>query len=355
MESPLAGIKIVDLSQYAPGPYTTKLLCNLGATVLKIEPPNGDPLRNMFLSKEEKLSPVYKALNQGKCITRIDLKNRSSLTRVLKQIEKADILVESYRPGVIEKLGLSYAKCKMNNPGLIYASLSGYGQDGPYRLKAGHDINYAATAGLLSTITPAQPMFPLIADHTGSMNAVNAILSAVIARSRCQSGCYLDLSLYEAMLGWQYFNQSISKHQRHSMGVLTGGAACYNVYQTEDQRVVTLGALEPKFWHSFCVAIQHPEWIERQFESMPQVELIDSLRDLFLSKALAYWVSLFDPIDCCFEPVPLEGAVYQHPQTVSRQLFDYSTHAFPGKFNGRSVKSDSEITELFDGELPDWN
>ncbi len=355
MESPLAGIRVVDLSQYAPGPYTTKLLSDLGATVLKIEPPDGDPLRRMFLSKEEKLSPVYTALNQGKIVSRIDLKNPALLALVLRQIEKADILVESYRPGVVEKLGVSYIACKKNNPGLVYASLSGYGQDGPYQLKAGHDINYAAAAGLLSTVKPSQPIFPLIADHTGSMNAVNAILSAVIARNRSQVGCYLDLSLYEAMLSWQYFNQSISKQQRPSMGVLTGGAACYNLYQTKDQRVVTLGALESKFWRNFCNAVQQFEWIQRQCESMPQVRLIDDLRKLFLSEPLTYWISLLDPIDCCFEPVPLENSVYQHPQTVSRGMFNHSFQAFPGKFNGNTMKSDSELLELAEGELPDWN
>ncbi|MGI9318650.1 MAG: CoA transferase, partial [bacterium] len=184
----LEGIRVIDLSQYAPGPYATRLLCDLGAEVIKIEPPSGDPMRGMFHNGPESLSSIYKDLNKGKQIARLNLKDRDVVRCLEPLIQSADVMLESFRPGVMERLGLGEACCRQINPGLVYASLTGYGQDGPSKHAAGHDINYCAAAGFYSFSKEPKPMFPLVADHSGSMNAVNAILAALVSRSKTGQG-----------------------------------------------------------------------------------------------------------------------------------------------------------------------
>ncbi len=354
MDAPLAGIKVVDLSQYAPGPYATKLLRELGAEVLKLEPPQGDPLRQMFRSEEGSVSPVYRALNQGKFIARVNLKDPAEQQRTLEQVAQADVVVESFRPGVVSKLGLDYDTCDRVNPGLVYASLSGYGQNGPYRNKAGHDINYAAAAGLMSTVRPAGPVYPLIADHVGAMNAVNLILASLVSKQGNGDGCYLDVTLYEPMLSWQYFNQCIPIEQKESLQLLTGGAACYQIYQTSDCRFVTLGALESHFWRNFCEAISRPKWTARQTEPTPQHQLIEDVSRLMFSEPLAHWKTVFSSVDCCFEPIPLEDEVYTHPQTLERKIYGDNKQGFPGMRDGEHLSSSPPFIELENGEFPNW-
>ncbi|MBX2867165.1 MAG: CoA transferase [Acidiferrobacterales bacterium] len=354
MSAPLSGIKVIDLSQYAPGPYTSKLLHELGAEVLKIEPPQGDPLRQMFGGDKATISPVYLTLNEGKFISKINLKKPLEQKRVLEQIALADVMIESFRPGIVKKLGLDQATCYRINPSLVYASLSGYGQDGPYSDKAGHDINYAAAAGLLSSVKLGSPMFPLIADHVGAMNAVNLILASLVSKQTTGKGCYLDISLYEPMLSWQYFNQSVAVDQKNSLQLLTGGAACYQIYRTCDERYVTLGALESHFWRNFCEAVGRPEWGERQFEAIPQRQLIADVSKLIGSKPIKHWEEVLGAVDCCFEPIPLENEVYSHPQTCSRKIFSQTHHGFPGKRDGQNLAGTGPLIELEPGEFPEW-
>jgi crotonobetainyl-CoA:carnitine CoA-transferase CaiB-like acyl-CoA transferase len=356
MAAPLKGIRVLDFSQYAPGPYATKLLCNLGAEVIKIEPPGGDPFRRMFVGcTDSAISPVYLKLNQGKQIACIDLKDQSVREHVFNLIRDADVVLESYRPGVVERLEIGYNHCKNINQQLIYCSLSGYGQDGYYREKAGHDLNYCAAAGMFSFIDTGTPVLPLVADHSGAMNAVNAILAALIGRHAGDEGAYLDISLYEAVLSWQYIASNPGKNrQNEELSMLTGGAACYNLYRTADNRIITLGALEPVFWCNFCNALEQSVWIDRQYEQYPQIDLINEVRAVIASEPLQYWTHLLAEIDCCFEPAPLAEELYQHRQTVERNIASKEQIKFPGKINGKVLNADSATSVLETHQLPKW-
>lgn len=356
-DPPLTGIRVIDLSQYAPGPYASRLLCDLGATVIKIEPPSGDPMRRMFCDDEEPTSAIYRLLNAGKVIARLDLKQEAIAESVGNLIGQADVLIESFRPGVMSRLGFSWAECRSINPKLVYASLSGYGQNGPAAYKAGHDINYAAAAGMFSFTDRPRPVFPLVADHSGALSMVNSVLAALVARGRTNRGSYLDVSLYETILSWQYIGVNVSASEREGdrLRLLTGGAACYNVYHTSDNRHVTLGALEPTFWKNFCQAVGQEEWAERQFEVFPQTELISNVATMFSTAPLQEWINKLAEVDCCFEPIPLTDELFNHPQTSARTMYDRQTLSYPARFNDKPLRTSSTTEELEPGITPTWS
>ena len=351
----LEGIRVIDLTQYAPGPYATRLLCDLGAEVIKIEPLNGDPMRGLFNSAPNSVSPIYRYLNKGKQIARLDLKDDRVMHNLMPLIEQADVVLESFRPGVMDRLGLDKNSCHNINPGLVYCSLSGYGQDGPSKHSAGHDINYCAAAGFYSFSEDPRIIFPLVADHSGSMNAVNAILAALVARSKNGEGRYLDISLYEAILGWQYpALVDMSESRDAELQLLTGGAACYNIYTTLDNRHITLGALEEKFWTNFCLAVDRQDWIARQHEPFPQSKLIEEVSKLISLNTLKNWCRKLNEVDCCFEPVPLPHEILNHPQTAARGLFQQQSMAYPGKSDRTECRNDNPPIDLEPSRIPSW-
>ncbi len=352
---PLKGIRVIDLTQYTPGPYATRLLCDLGAEVIKIEPPQGDPLRNLFKSRNSKTSPVYQHLNRGKRIARIDLKSSAVIESLTPLLKAADVLIESFRPEVLQRLGLGWETLKQTNPSLIYCSLSGYGQEGPNKYRAGHDINYNAAAGLFSYSQQPATILPLIADHSGGMNAVTAILAALVSRGTQGTGTYIDVSLYETILSWQYLAHStMADAGNRELQLLGGGAACYNIYATSDSRHVTLGALETKFWENFCREVNTLGWISRQFEPLPQADLINEVADLFGQHPLKYWINRFGNIDCCFEPIPKVSEIYQHPQSLQRGLYGLNEYNYPGKFNQQACHNSAEMEEHEINQIPTW-
>ena len=356
----LNGYRVLDLSQYIPGPFATRMLSDLGADVIKVEPPRGDPMRNFMLSDDSTPSALYRHLNRGKRITRLDLKTDAGKAALSRLIKDADVLLESFRPGVMERLGFDKARLEQLNPQLVHCALSGFGQNGPYRDHAGHDLTYCAAAGALSgSGTRQQPTmtFPPLADHAGAMQAVNAIQSALLGRARTGRGAFIDISLFESALAWQYLGLSEAEaereHDREQL-LLNGGAACYNIYQTSDNQFFALAPLEAKFWRAFCEAMEHPAWISRQLEAMPQTALINELRALFLSQPLEYWSELLSDVDCCFEAIPPLHQVTSHPQVVARQLIHDWQPAYPAWINGAPCKPPGLPVELPDGAAVDW-
>ncbi len=323
----LQGVRVLDLSQYIPGPFATQILADLGAEVLKVEPPNGDPMRGFMLLDEDGISPLYKQINAGKQLVELDLKNPADRALFEELVAGADVLLESYRPGVMERLGFGRERLQQLNPRLVHCALSGFGQTGPARLRAGHDLTYLAMSGSLGVSgtadTPAMAFAP-VADHAGAMLAVTAILAALLRRGGSNRGAYLDLSLFEAALFWQSIGLTAAQRPGEALArgrdLLTGGAACYQVYRTADQRFVALAPIEEKFWAAFCQAVAHPDWIPRQFEAMPQTGLIGEVQALFASRSLAEWQELLAEVDCCFEPVLELAEVAEHPQVQARQL-----------------------------------
>lgn len=323
----LAGTRILDLTQYIPGPYATQWLADLGAEVVKVEPPAGDPMRIMGPVDDDGVTPFYKLANRNKVVVRLDLKSADGKAALATLLAAADVLVEAYRPGVLDRLGFGVAELARINPRLIHCSLSGYGQTGPHALVAGHDLTYVAlTGGLAASGTAQRPVmtFPPLADHAGAMLAVQGVLAALLRRGRTGKGARLDISLSEAALSWMGGVLTTAHRSggtvRREDDIINGGAAFYRIYRTRDGRFVALGAIEEKFWRSFCLAVGHEEWIHRQHEPMPQNELISEVEALFLDKSRDDWVALLAPVDCCFEPVLDPAEIPAHPHWRERQL-----------------------------------
>ena len=321
MSTFLQGIRVLDLSQYIPGPFATRQLAQWGADVIKIEPPQGDPMRFFMSPEQTTLSPVYEYLNQAKRIIRLDLKQDAGCQVLLNLLTEADVLLESFRPGVMTRLGFSLSVLEDINPRLVHCALSGFGQTGVYWDRAGHDLTYCAVGGQLSqpktaTAEPPDMVFPPIADHAGAMQATQTILAALVARGRTGKGAFLDISLTESALAWQYLK--LIDKQGSIYQWLSGQAACYNLYSTQDQRWLAVAPLEAKFWQVFCEAVGHTEWITRQFEPLPQTDLIQTIQQVLASKPLLHWNAIFASVDCCVEPVPELDEVLTHVQYQHR-------------------------------------
>ncbi|NOY13245.1 MAG: CoA transferase, partial [Deltaproteobacteria bacterium] len=229
----LAGIRVLDLSQYLPGPFATQLLADLGADVIKIEPPVGDPMRRFIFCDADGESPFYKQVNAGKQVVQLDLKTAADQEVLSELLGNADVLLESYRPGVLERLGFGRSRLQELNPKLIHCALSGFGQTGPCRQRAGHDLTYLAMSGMLNLTgtveTPVMP-FPPICDYAAGKQAATTILAALLRRGRTDQGAFIDVSLFEMALSWQSFALAAAGRPGKAFGrgrdLLTGGAAC---------------------------------------------------------------------------------------------------------------------------------
>jgi alpha-methylacyl-CoA racemase len=319
----LKDLRVLDMSQYLPGPFAARLLADMGADVVKVEPPGGEPGRHFDLEGKPGVSPFWRVLNSGKTVITLDLKSALGREALSALIVRADVLLESYRPGVLDRLGFGANVFKQLNPGLVHCALSGYGQTGPARHASGHDINYEAiTGGLDQCGTPERPIipFPPMADYAGALQAVLTVLGALIGRVRSHSGCFIDVSMAESLLLWNAI--SFNAPMRRGEGLLNGGAAFYQIYATSDGRFVTLSPLEPKFWENFCKTVGRPDWIERRYEPMPQTALIDEVGSLFASRPLSEWDALLGPANCCYHAVLRLPEVPEHPQVRARGLID---------------------------------
>jgi crotonobetainyl-CoA:carnitine CoA-transferase CaiB-like acyl-CoA transferase len=323
----LSGFRVLDLSQYIPGPYAALMLADLGAEVVKVEPPGGDPMRHFGPRDVDAISPFWKLMNGGKTVIEIDLKSPAGRAALESLLSRADALIESYRPGVMDRLGFTRERLNELNPGLVHAALSGYGQTGPWRLRTGHDLNYMALAGGLAQSGPAERPWmatPPTADFASGLQAALTVCAALLGRARTGKGAYLDLSLAETVLAWQ--SQTLTAALRpgfeptRAANLLNGGAACYQIYRAADGRFVTLGAIEEKFWRNFCEAVGRPDLIARQWEKMPQQRLIADLAAVFATKSAEEWEATLGPVDCCFAIVVAPDEVPTHPQIVARGM-----------------------------------
>ena len=322
----LRGTRVLDLSQYVPGPYATQMLADLGADVLKIEPPGGDPMRGLEPRDADGISPFWKTINAGKTIVEIDLKSSAGAALFAELVGRADVLLESYRPDVMRRLGFGAAQLQALNTQLIHAALTGYGATGPWADRSGHDVNYMAIAGgLAASGTAATPVtsMPPVADFASGLQAALTIVAALLGRRSTGRGATLDLSLAETVLGWQSMSLTLAARgaaPQRAAALLNGGAAFYHLYCCADGRFVSLGAIERKFWRNFCVAVDRPDWIARQADAMPQTALIADLSALLATRDAAAWESLLGPRDCCFAILLDATEVTGHPQIAARGL-----------------------------------
>lgn len=344
----LEGVRVLDLSQYIPGPFATLLLADLGAEVVKIEPPHGDPMVSFGPRDPDGVSPFYKQLNRNKTVVHLDLKDAEGRDLFARMVAKADVVLESFRPGVLDRLGFGPDRLREINPRIVHCALSGFGQTGPNRLRAGHDMTYLALTGALAATgtaeAPAIP-FPPIADHAGALHAVIGVLGALMRRQRTGQGGSLDMSLFEGALhlGYLAVTQGAMGGLKREGDMLNGGTAFYRCYRCRDGRFAALGAIEPKFWGLFCETVGRPDWIARQDEPMPQSDLIDQVAALFAEKDLAEWEALLGPVDCCFEPVLEPEQVPAHPHVRARGLIAPESQEdgardilFPAYFDGQA-------------------
>ena len=353
----LRGIRVLDLSRHLPGPLATLMLADMGAEILKIESPDGDELRTIGPPGPNGRSAYFDAVNAGKTSLRLDLHTDSGRGELLQLAEASDVVVESFRPGVLEKLGVGFDAMRARNPHLVCCSLNGFGHDGPLAGKAAHDINYLALAGTLNATGPRlRPMFfyPPVADCAGAMFAVSAILAALIQRMRTGQACAIDLALADVVMPFQLFQLADLGTGGHTPeregGLMNGGAACYRVYRVADSRFVSLGAVERKFWRRFCEAADRPDWIARQHENIPQDTLIREVEAMFANLSLDETVAKFEPVDCCFAPVLTLEEAAASPHHSARGLVrrgpDGNLQAlFPVLVDGKPPKSRPVLQE----------
>ena len=352
----LEHVRVIDLSQYIPGPFATRQLADLGADVIKIEPPGGDPMRFFMHGDTDELSSVYRHLNRGKRICKLDLKTDQGKQCLTDLLVGANILLESFRPGVLARLGFDREQLDRINPGLIHCALSGYGQNGPYALRAGHDINYNALSSQSIVSGSAQrPVigYPPIADHAAAMQASVAMLAALHARGHNTGSIYLDISITESIMSWQYL-PILTNADTRAASILNGGAACYNIYQCADERFIGLGALETGFWQNFCDALQKPQWISQQYASMPQQALLAEVAEHIAQHPLDYWHQLLDTVDCCYAPLLTPGQLCANPQVQARASLSKSGPNYAGWINDAVVEIDESITEIEDPQSLHW-
>jgi alpha-methylacyl-CoA racemase len=334
---PLNGLFVLDFTTLLPGPLATLMLAEAGAEVLKIEQPGGENARRFppFVGNE---SAAFAMLNRGKASIALDLKIGADQEKLVPLIKRADILVEQFRPGVMDRLGLGYGDLKKINPRLIYCSISGYGQSGPRVHEAGHDINYIGNTGLLD-LQPGfadHPVVPpmLAADIAGgSFPAVINILLALRARDRSGQGCRIDIAMTDAMFTFTWAALAIGaatgRFPKSGDLWLVGGSPRYQIYPAKDGRLIACGALEPKFWAAFTEVIGLPkEFVD---DARNPMATRDAVAKLILTKTSDEWRPTFATADCCATViVPLEEAM-RDPHFVERGLFAHQVGTESGK------------------------
>ncbi|WP_347488605.1 CaiB/BaiF CoA-transferase family protein [Desulfoscipio sp. XC116] len=308
----LKGVRVLDLSRLLPGPYATMLLGDLGAEIIKVEEPGAGDYMRQFMPRVAGVSVFFLAVNRNKKSITLNLKKERGKEIFRGLAKDADVVIEGFRPGVMKTLGLDYEAVRQINPGIVYCSLSGYGQDGPYRDRAGHDLNYLSVSGVLGItgVRNAQPVVPgvQVADLTGGMFAVIGILSALWQKKREGRGAYLDLSMTDGLFSM------MSMHLANLMAtgtpaargdmMLCGALTCYNVYRTKDNCYVALGALEAKFWQNFCRALDREDLIPGHLsQAVDDDPVYREVQEIFLSRTKARWMEFAERVDCCLTPV----------------------------------------------------
>ncbi len=308
----LDGIRVVDLTGLLPGPYATQMLADLGADVVKIEAPEGDHAR-YATPRLDGEGGVFSMVNRGKRSVKLNLKDDDALNAFYALVDEdgwdADAVVEGFRPGVADRLGVGYDDVRKRNEDIVYCSLSGYGQEGEAADEAGHDLNYAAYAGLLDMTRTgdggeaAIPGFP-VGDMAGGVFAALSVVSALLGRERGAGGEYIDASMAESLLSFSQavVPDALADDSEAAAGetALTGGYACYGIYETADGEDVTLAALEPKFWAEFCETVGRDDLVA---DHPGDNETRAEVAEIFGSRTLDEWRETFDSTDVPFRAV----------------------------------------------------
>ncbi len=315
----LEGLTVLDLSRLLPGPYCSMILADHGARVIAVEDKKflGDGL---FLN----------LINRNKQHISLNLKTEEGKRIFFQLAEKADVLIEQFRPGVVDRLGVDYESVKTINPEIIYCSITGYGQTGPYRDRAGHDVNYLSIAGVLNLIgeknlPPSIPGVQIADIAGGGMSAAIGILLALQSRERTGKGQYIDISMTDAMASFLpvalFFQQLTGQFPERADGFLSHRYACYNTYETADGKYLSIGAVENRFWKVLCEMLEVPEYIPLQYDEKRRQEILDFIRNAFKTKTLSEWEAMLGEHDICWAPVKSVSEAIQDPQMRAREMF----------------------------------
>jgi crotonobetainyl-CoA:carnitine CoA-transferase CaiB-like acyl-CoA transferase len=314
----LDGILVLDLSRLLPGPYCSMILADHGARVIAIEDERQNATDGLFLP----------TVQRNKEHVALDLKSETGLAIFGRLLRQADVLIEGFRPGVAQRLGIDYDSVRRIKDDIIYCSISGYGQTGPYRERAGHDVNYLGYAGVLDLIGPKDgpPAIPGIqmADLTGSLNAVIGILLALFERRHSGQGQRIDISMTDGMLAFlpvaQYWRELTGNHPQRSNNMLSHRYACYNTYTSADGRYIAVGALEGRFWKNLCARLGLPQYVDLQYDETRRIEIIDAFRTRFLEKNGEEWETELADIDLCVSVVRTMDEAFQSPLFRERAM-----------------------------------
>lgn len=352
---PLHGIRVLDLTRLLPGPVATMHLADMGAEVVKIEDSGaGDYARTMGPVRNE-VSQFFVAVNRGKEIIRLDLKDAAQRDQFLAMVDTADVVIESFRPGVMKRLGLGWDVLKLRNPRLVMCALSGYGQDGPFAQLAGHDINYVGLAGMLEQNVgpdgiPALPNLQVGDLLGGAQAALQGILAALLGAKMTGQGRFVDVSMTDAVFAHNIMPLVAVNDFGHPAApgrdLLTGGVPCYNVYRTSDGRFMAVGALELKFWEACCDVLDRADLKARHWSRGQQIGGEDAmavkaeLDAIFAQQTLAAWTQKFAAADCCVTPILRADEAVEHPLFREREMVRRATHPTEGAYwsTGAAVK-----------------
>jgi crotonobetainyl-CoA:carnitine CoA-transferase CaiB-like acyl-CoA transferase len=354
MSGILDGIKVLDLSRLLPGPFCTQMLGDLGAEVLKVEDPKGGDYARWMEPHGKADSGQFLAINRNKKSMKLNLQSQEGKEIFMKLIAWADVLVEQFRPDVMEHLGLSYDTLKKHNPRLIMCSITGFGQDGALRNKAGHDINYLSITGVLDLIgqyheKPAIPGIQIADVGGGTLWAAFSIMAALFAREKTGRGQYIDVSMTDAVFAFMAPSVGVysinNQSPRRAEEQLNGGYAWYNVYKTKDNREIAIGMLEAKFWKDFCQAIGRQDYIPIQFGPREvQEKMMQELSEIFAAKTADEWMEMLGPLDVCASKVNnLEEALNDEHLKQRGMIVEYD-HPVEGKI--KSVGFPVKFSEL---------
>lgn len=330
MAGPLSTLKVLDFSALLPGPFGTLVLADLGADVLRVESPTRPDMVRMLPPMDDGISAVHGYLNRSKRSVAVDLKKPEGVEVIRRLVQDYDIVVEQFRPGVMDRLGVGYEALRAINPGLIYCSITGYGQTGPYRDRAGHDLNYLSIAGMTGyngrrDSGPAPMAFQVADVAGGSCHAVMAILAAVIHRQATGEGQHIDISMTDA---------AFSLHALTAPPALVGGedpqlertqlngGSFYDCYETRDGRWFSVAGIEPQFFMQFCQAIGRPDLAGKGLAMAPEIvaEVKAGIAEAMKQKDYSEWLDIFAAIDACVEPVLSLSEACEHPQLKARDM-----------------------------------
>jgi len=333
METLLQGIKILDFTYLLPGPFATMMLCDLGAEVLRVESPTRMDLARLappFVDKDCKVSCMHATLNRNKKSIALDLKQKESIEVVKRLIcdKDYDVVIEQYRPGAMERLGLSYEQLSEIHPGLIYCSITGYGQTGPLRDRAGHDINYLSLSGVMSysgrkSSGPCLMGIQIADVGSGSNNAVIGILAALIGRMKTGKGQHIDISMTDGL-----FPHHVVSGIRNLVGEeepgfeteLLNGGSFYGFYETSDGKYISFGGLEPQFLIACLKALEMEDYIDRLMDPGIQDEVKEKIAQKILTETRDHWVKVFENVDACVEPVLSFSEATKSEHAQAREL-----------------------------------